>query len=92
MNAPSDFYVLLLSLSCGIAGGVFYDAFHIAPALVRAPRARCILRFAADALSLLALAALYILLCAARGLPSLRLYSFAGCMAGLGAAWMRTRK
>lgn len=78
MNGADQFYVFMISVCCGAAGGLLYDALGIVRAPFRVPAVRIV----TDILFCAAFAALYLAVCVALSLPDLRFYSFAACVLG----------
>lgn len=74
----SQFYAFLVCVLTGAAGGALYDVFRLIPVPKKPPFFRMI----ADGLFSLLFAAGYLAVSLLSGLPSLRFYTFLGCVAG----------
>jgi len=79
MTEANEFYIFLVCVTCGIAGGVVYDLFYILRAFLRVRAAE----IAADVCFCLFFIGLYIFVSLMFGLPDLRFYMFLGCLIGL---------
>ena len=82
MNAPDQFYIFLVSICCGAAGGILYDLTEPLRCFFSRARLRIAAVFAADVLFCIAFAALYLAVSTLLGVPELRLYGFFGCLRG----------
>ena len=69
MTDGNQFYIFLVCVSCGIAGGVVYDMFYLHRTFVRVRAAE--------------IAGMYLFVSLLFGLPDLRFYMFLGCLIGL---------
>ncbi len=74
----SQFYAFLVCILTGAAGGALYDLISLIP-IPKKPR---FFRIVADGLFCLLFAAVYLLVSLAAELPSLRFYTFLGCVVG----------
>lgn len=79
MNGLSQFYIFLVSVACGLAGGVLYDGFHLLCVFFRARWVRIV----CDALFVVAFGGLYLLVAVSVGFPAPRFYIALGCVSGL---------
>ena len=78
MSGVDTFYVFLVSVACGTAGGLLYDAVT----LLRSPFGGKWVRYGADLFFCGLFAALYLWVIVALGFPALRLYAFCACLIG----------
>ena len=74
----SQFYIFLICILIGAAGGLLYDAV----ALLRAPFSARPVRWISDGLFCILFAAVFLLVSVALELPSVRFYMFLGLLAG----------
>ena len=89
MNAPDQFYLFLVSVCCGTAGGVLYDLTEPLRRLFMRKRLHMAAVFAADVLFFTAFAGLYLVVSTMLGFPDLRVYAFFGCLLGF-ALYLKT--
>ncbi len=74
----SQFYIFLICILIGAAGGLLYDAV----ALLRAPFSARPVRWISDGLFCILFAAVFLVVSVALELPSVRFYMFLGLLAG----------
>lgn len=79
MNGANEFFVFLVCVTCGIAGGFLYDFLYC----VRYPFQAKWVRYVFDALFWVLFAGIYLFVAVMTGMPSLRFFTFLGCIGGL---------
>lgn len=79
MSDGNQIYIFLVCVTCGIAGGVLYDALYC----IRYPFQSKWVKIVTDTLFFILFAGIYLFVSVLFELPSLRFYMFLGCIAGL---------
>ena len=78
MNGTDQFYVFLVGICCGVAGGLMYDLI----CLIRTPVAKRPVVIVTDILFCILFAAFYLFVSVSLAFPDLRFYTFLACALG----------
>ncbi|MCI9504334.1 MAG: hypothetical protein HFE26_02925 [Clostridia bacterium] len=79
MNDGNQIFIFLVCVTSGLVGGIFYDILY----LIRYPFRAKWVKITVDALFFVLFAGIYLFVSVLFELPTLRVYMFLGCLAGL---------